>query len=876
MPRQDIITPGMDFSDFIDRRVQIVGPEVAGGSATYAADITADGSTDEVTLLASYFDDLPQGGTLLLPPGTIRVSQSIISEINGKSLTLKGAGRFSTFIKFTDDALSDPQSSSLLLFEDCTGVYIADLSFDSRNWQDGTNRESTGTLLTGATKTTFPLPSTASGTDIYDGGQFVIFEDIGNPFASYQDFVISGYNTGTKVITVSTPVRNYSINPSAVAAGPPGTFTMPVKYDGLTEEQLVGAVVVVTGGTGNGATEYVIDAYDEETRVVTIDQAWASSTPTTSSTLVIYYGIPSDEAKFGILLPDGSGNPQNTEGLGRLRFENCTDIFLDNVGFLGGHGGADFVGCSHIRGVGIYAEDVYENVFNLLLGDNQDIVILGSAFNGVGQGFDCSGKNFVFDGGYCILNGREADFCDLNTSQHGIISNWYIRNGGQTFVVHGTASDITDCTFDITISNIQHYDFEDNAISIQYGGSDATAQDALEGAVGNIQIDNCKFITTKPGSQGLTLSTQSISTSIYIDDINVQNTVVQTVGDACVCHKNRGLTLDTCTIHSSRGRAVYGNNVTHNATLYRPTRIKVKDCDLKGYANSNTTGGALYINGGVDIEVLRCDYETTGGDGHGLHFRLCQNVKAIGNTCITCPRTGIFFEVTSTAVSAGYVNSDLELNYTASENHFKDFGTAGNRYAIRLQCTVTTGTFKNFFTDQNVITLPSDSSSHSGIRTDFSSGSSLSFWFGRGNTMSEHLTNAATRWDIQGTGYAHPIVLEGNAPNYGPTVQALTGNLTVTQFMQNCAFSNAGASGTVQVALPAAKRGMRFGPFFVSAAQAFRLDPNGSEVIYGLDAAAGGAGKYIGASSVGHHLVVECPEDGYWITRGAGTWAAEP
>ena len=103
-------------------------------------------------------------------------------------------------------------------------------------------------------------------------------------------------------------------------------------------------------------------------------------------------------------------------------------------------------------------------------------------------------------------------------------------------------------------------------------------------------------------------------------------------------------------------------------------------------------------------------------------------------------------------------------------------------------------------------------------------------------------------------------------------------------------FTNAGAAGTVVLALPAAVVGMEFGPFVVAAAFALRVDPNGSEVftVSYTDADATspvgsvahsdlGAGKYIGCSTVGSSFSVRCEIAGKWkVVEKIGPLAKEP
>lgn len=107
------------------------------------------------------------------------------------------------------------------------------------------------------------------------------------------------------------------------------------------------------------------------------------------------------------------------------------------------------------------------------------------------------------------------------------------------------------------------------------------------------------------------------------------------------------------------------------------------------------------------------------------------------------------------------------------------------------------------------------------------------------------------------------------------TVQAKTADYTVTVADNGKLFTNAGASGAVTFALPAATVGLRY-QFYVAAAQQLRIDPNGTETI-GLPPTTGAqqsAGAYIWADAVGEQVEIFCAVTGTWGVRGHGTWTA--
>ena len=113
-----------------------------------------------------------------------------------------------------------------------------------------------------------------------------------------------------------------------------------------------------------------------------------------------------------------------------------------------------------------------------------------------------------------------------------------------------------------------------------------------------------------------------------------------------------------------------------------------------------------------------------------------------------------------------------------------------------------------------------------------------------------------------------------------PTQKALnmakTADYAILAADTGTTFVNAGAGGTVVFALPAAAVGLKY-RFGVGAAQALRIDPNGTETIsLPSTGVAGAAGKYLGCSTVGATVGLECVVAGTWAIFGStGTWAAE-
>lgn len=106
--------------------------------------------------------------------------------------------------------------------------------------------------------------------------------------------------------------------------------------------------------------------------------------------------------------------------------------------------------------------------------------------------------------------------------------------------------------------------------------------------------------------------------------------------------------------------------------------------------------------------------------------------------------------------------------------------------------------------------------------------------------------------------------------------QAKTADCTVKTTENGMGFSNKAAGGAVVFALPVATVGLHY-HFYVGAAQALRIDPNGTETIsLPSSGVAGAAGKYLEADAIGETVHLMCCEAGTWACMGfTGTWTAQ-
>ena len=106
-------------------------------------------------------------------------------------------------------------------------------------------------------------------------------------------------------------------------------------------------------------------------------------------------------------------------------------------------------------------------------------------------------------------------------------------------------------------------------------------------------------------------------------------------------------------------------------------------------------------------------------------------------------------------------------------------------------------------------------------------------------------------------------------------VEAHTAGDTLTTRESGSVHTNAGASGAITIALPAAEDGLEF-IFIVRAAQELRIDPNGTETISlpstGVPSA---AGKYISADAIGESVRIVAVSTNWHVVGFTGTWTAE-
>jgi hypothetical protein len=105
---------------------------------------------------------------------------------------------------------------------------------------------------------------------------------------------------------------------------------------------------------------------------------------------------------------------------------------------------------------------------------------------------------------------------------------------------------------------------------------------------------------------------------------------------------------------------------------------------------------------------------------------------------------------------------------------------------------------------------------------------------------------------------------------------AKTANFDIEAADSGKKYSNAGASGAITAALPAAIVGLKY-TMYVQAAQELQIAPDGAETIaLPSTGAQSAAGKYIVADAIGENVEIECVVAGTWnVNRYIGTWTAQ-
>jgi len=117
------------------------------------------------------------------------------------------------------------------------------------------------------------------------------------------------------------------------------------------------------------------------------------------------------------------------------------------------------------------------------------------------------------------------------------------------------------------------------------------------------------------------------------------------------------------------------------------------------------------------------------------------------------------------------------------------------------------------------------------------------------------------------------FIVPCGAGGFKKTVEAHTGDDTLTESESGGVHTNLGATATVTLTLPASATAGTVFYFAVQAAQELRIDPGSATI---RDDSGQTAGKYKSADAIGDSLYIVADENGDWVTIAKnGTWTEQ-
>lgn len=119
----------------------------------------------------------------------------------------------------------------------------------------------------------------------------------------------------------------------------------------------------------------------------------------------------------------------------------------------------------------------------------------------------------------------------------------------------------------------------------------------------------------------------------------------------------------------------------------------------------------------------------------------------------------------------------------------------------------------------------------------------------------------------------HDFVMPYAAGGIKKSVEAHTGDDTLTEAESGSVHSNLGASATVTLTLPASAAAGTIFSFAVQAAYELRVDPGAATI---RDDSGQAAGQYKSANAIGECITLVADSNGDWaVTAKSGTWTEE-
>jgi len=697
------------------------------GQSTAALDRTA--ITDAIAALPD------AGGIVMLPPNaewycetTYDIERSnvyIVGDPNGRYVITGPVDnkQVAYWVRYIGNGVGN----------EIENVGLFNLHVDASAWWDGTTRKNTGTCQAGSTEAIIVLAADnpAVSGDYPSGTAMFILEDAGNALAVGEDLTISSYNATTKQATLSGTVRNFTLVPSAVSST---TFTLPTNLIGLDSAYVVGKPVKVTAGTGLNTTA-TIESYNSGTGVCTLTVAgWSSTQPNTSSTITVYIGIPTSQAKYGILLPGTGGASQDVRGVGRIGVYHAKNFVLDNFTCDGGHGKLDFRNAKGMKLTRLHCKNVMENVVNCLVGTLQtdqceDLQCEMFHFENVGEGYDLAVDGFSIGMGHVEHMFTEDETFDCNWAKNGRLYAIHSQNANNFVNSHGAFQSYTDgadltSNQDIEIVGCVAENFKGCGVSFKYGwssGGDMTRQQANYATKG-VNIIGCTFRSNVlyPDAPVTSIgvwvgSTISSSNPVPVDDVKIIGCTIDVMRRGVLATFCRNLKIADCTIISQGDDAVeIGYNIT-----YLAEQVKLHHNTLKGYVQG------VDIISGRDISLEKNDIWAT--TGYGVKGVKCCNVDINRNNFMFSGIRHIWIALTETAftdttwtgtTSRNLFDGENDLGLNIEKNNF--YAWAASNELARLTFSLNAaGTYRGIRVIGNKGRLASVSS-QSGIRFQMS------------------------------------------------------------------------------------------------------------------------------------------------------------
>lgn len=273
-------------------------------------------------------------------------------------------------------------------------------------------------------------------------------------------------------------------------------------------------------------------------------------------------------------------------------------------------------------------------------------------------------------------------------------------------------------------------------------------------------------------------------------------------------------------------------------------------CDL-----NNTSEGAsnaeIRLIGDCEGVICSNNVTTSSGFGHGIALQASDSVHEghiISGNRISGANRGINME----ANNAVNIWRDLQI----SDNIIEDcvygvYARQSNATADYDQVTFSNNKVHNSSSNDWFLRCIDSANRVTGLH--FIGNTGTAYWYGNGpedDGLLPH-TSIGNQWDS--------------------SFKNLTSTASTFDEEWFFTYTNTGASGTVEIDAPEAFAGNRF-RMVRTASQAFRFDPDGTEIV-----GAGGAGKYLELGSDNAYVELTCFVDGAWvITAESGTITYEP